>query len=293
MLERDTRLEPSRAWTELQRPSPHRIKIIKRGGPRDVLFWRELWEYRDLLYLLIWRDIKVRGKQTLLGVAWIILQPVLTTLLFTLIFGVLVRVPSNGVPYTLFALAGLAPWNFFSSAISRGSASLVSSAHLISKVYFPRLLIPLASVLSGLIDLLIVLALLIVLLQYSGFALTPSLLAFPVFLLLVTVAALGATLWLSASNARYRDVGYAVPFLLQFGLFATPVVYPSSLIPQQWRLLYVLNPMVGIVEGFRWMFFGGDLPVQALAVSFLSAAVILISGLYVFRRMERTLADVV
>lgn len=259
-----------------------------------MLFWRELWDYRDLLYFFVWRDIKVRGKQTLLGMGWIVLQPILTTLLFTLIFGVLVRVPSNGVPYTLFALSGLAPWNFFSGALSRGSASLVSSAHLISKVYFPRLTIPLASVLSGGVDLLIVLVMVLALVEYAGIPLTAMILALPVFLLLATLSALGATLWLSAWYARYRDVGYMVPFLLQFGFFATPVVYPSSLIPAPWRLLYALNPMVGVVEGFRWALFGvGEMLAPTLAASFVSASLILISGLYVFRRMERTLADVV
>ena len=268
------RIRPSRGWVALN--------------------LRELWEYRELLYFLVWRDVKVRYKQTALGIAWVVIQPVATTLIFTIIFGNLAHMPSDNLPYAVFAMAGLVPWNFFAGAFARGGASLVGSSNLISKVYFPRLIIPLASVLAGLVDFAIVLVLLIALLIFFGITPTLAIVSLPLFLLLAIATALGVSLWLSALNVQYRDVSYLVPFIAQFWLYATPVVYPTSLIPEQWRLVYGLNPMAGVVEGFRWALLGkGEPPGPMLIVSVLIVSMLLVSGAYVFRRMEKTFADIV
>jgi lipopolysaccharide transport system permease protein len=268
------RIRPSRGWVALN--------------------LRELWAYRELLYFLVWRDVKVRYKQTALGIAWVVIQPVATTLIFTIIFGNLAHMPSDNLPYAVFAMAGLVPWNFFAGAFTRGGASLVGSANLISKVYFPRLIIPLASVLAGLVDFAIVLVLLIALLIFFGITPTLAIFTLPLFLLLAIATALGVGLWLSALNVHYRDVSYLVPFIAQFWMYATPVVYPTSLIPEQWRLIYGLNPMAGVVEGFRWALLGkGEPPGPLLIVSVLIVVMLLVSGAYVFRRMEKTFADIV
>lgn len=268
------RIQPTRGWAALN--------------------LRELWAYRELLYFLVWRDVKVRYKQTALGVAWVVLQPLATTLIFTIVFGNLAKMPSGDLPYAVFALAGLVPWNYFAGAFARGSTSLVASAHIVSKVYFPRLVIPIASVLAGLVDLGIVLLLLFALMLVYGIAPTPAILLLPLFLLLATATALGVSLWLSALNVQYRDVNYLTPFIAQFWLYATPVVYPSSLIPERWRALYGLNPMAGVVEGFRWALFGtGEAPGPMLLVSVLMVLALLVSGAFVFRRMEKSFADIV
>lgn len=268
------RIRPSRGWAALQ--------------------LRDVWEYRELLYFLVWRDVKVRYKQTALGIAWVALQPLATTIVFTLIFGNLAQLPSDNLPYAVFALAGLLPWNYFAGAIGRGGASLVGSAHLISKVYFPRLIIPIASVLGGLVDVVIVFGLLAVLMAVYGYFPSLSWLLLPLFLLMAIATALGVSLWLSALNVRYRDIGYLIPFLVQLWFFATPVVYPQSMIPAPWNVVYALNPMAGVVEGFRWALFGkGSAPGPVLLVSLAMVALLLASGLYVFKRMERTFADVV
>lgn len=268
------RIEPSHGWVSL------------RLG--------ELWEYRELLYFLVWRDVKVRYKQTALGIAWVVLQPLLSTFLFTIVFGKLAKIPSDNLPYAVFALAGLVPWNYFSGALSRGGVSLVGSANLISKVYFPRLIIPLANVLSGLVDFAVVMVVLLVMIPFFGITLTGAIITLPLFLLLAIATALGVSLWLSALHVQYRDVGHLVPFLAQFWLFATPVVYPSSLIPAQWRILYGLNPMVGVVDGFRWALFQtAPPPGSMLLVSVAMVGILLVSGAYFFKRMEKTFADVV
>ncbi len=268
------RIQPSHGWVSLR--------------------LHDLWEYRELLYFLIWRDVKVRYKQTVLGVAWVIIQPLATTLIFTVIFGNLAKIPSDNLPYALFALGGLAPWNYFSSAFARGSTSLVGSAHLISKVYFPRLIIPIASVLGGLVDFAIVLGLVFALMFFYGIVPSFAILALPLYILMAIVTALGVSLWLSALNVQYRDVSYLVPFVVQFWLYATPIVYPSSLVPSQWRLFYSLNPMVSVVEGFRWTLFGsGEPPGAMLAVSMSVVLMLMISGAFFFKRMEKTFADVV
>ena len=254
---------------------------------------RDLWEYRELLYFLTWRDLKVRYKQTVLGVAWAIIQPLFTMVVFSLFFGRLARVPSDGVPYPLFSFTALLPWGLFANALGQTSNSLVSSANLLTKVYFPRLVIPLSTVLSGVADFTVSFGVLLVLLGLYGIAPGPAVAVLPLFLLMALVTSLGVGLWLSALNVQYRDVRYTVPFLTQFWLFATPVAYPSSLLSEPWRTLYGLNPMVGVVEGFRWALLGTQPPGSMLAVSSVVSVALLVSGAYCFRRMEKTFADVV
>ena len=254
----------------------------------------QLWEYRELLYFLIWRDVKVRYKQTALGASWAIIQPFFTMVVFAVFFGRLAKMPSDGVPYPLFAYAALVPWTFFANALAQASNSLVNSGNLIKKVYFPRLIVPIASVLTGLVDFALAFAVLIPLLLWYGFPLSLEVLWLPVFALQAIVTALAVSLWLSALNVEYRDVRYVVPFLTQFWLFATPVAYPSSLLPEPWRTVYGLNPMVGVVEGFRWALLDtGVAPGPMLAVSSLVSLALLVGGAYYFRRLERTFADVV
>lgn len=254
----------------------------------------ELWEYRELLYFLAWREIKVRYKQTALGVAWAVLQPLLAMLIFSLFFGRLARIPSDGLPYPLFAFVGLVPWTFFANALTQASNSLVTSSHLISKVYFPRLALPISSVLAALLDLLIGIAVLVLFMAYYGVSPSSKIAWLPLFALLGAVTALGMGLWLSALNVEYRDFKYTVPFLTQLWLFATPIAYPSSLVPEGWRTLYALNPMVGVVEGFRWALLGAPSDLSLMvAVSGTTAAIFLLFGAYYFRRMERCFADVI
>ncbi|MCH6546023.1 MAG: ABC transporter permease [Deltaproteobacteria bacterium] len=254
----------------------------------------ELWEYRELLYFLTWRDIKVRYKQTVLGAAWAVIQPLGMMLVFTIFFGRLVGVPSDGLPYPIFAYTALLPWQLFSRALTDASTSLVVNERLITKVYFPRLLIPVSAVLASLVDFAIAFVLLLGMMVFYGIVPTGSVLMLPLFVLLALMTALGIGFWLSALNAQYRDVRYTLPFLTQFWLFATPVVYPSSLVPEQWRLLYGLNPMTGVVEGFRWALLGRTgAPDAMLAVSAIAVLATFIGGLYYFSRVEETLADVV
>jgi len=254
----------------------------------------ELWEYRELLYFLTWRDIKVRYKQTVLGAAWAVIQPLGMMLVFTIFFGRLVGVPSDGLPYSIFVYTALLPWQLFSRALTDSSTSLVANERLITKVYFPRLLIPLSAVLASLLDFAISFVLLVGMMVFYGIVPTPAVALLPLFILLALMTALGIGFWLSALNAQYRDVRYTLPFLTQFWLFATPVVYPASLVPEQWRLLYGLNPMTGVVEGFRWALLGKTgAPDVMLAVSAITVLAIFISGLYYFRRAEDTFADVV
>jgi lipopolysaccharide transport system permease protein len=255
---------------------------------------RALWEYRELLYFLAWRDIKVRYKQTVLGAAWAIIQPVTTMLIFTIIFGRLAKIPSDNIPYPIFSFCALLPWNYFASAFSRSSGSLVNNAHLISKVYFPRLVIPISSLLSGLLDFAIAFLFLIGMMFYYHIVPTISILWLPVFMLMAIATALGVGLWLGALDVLYRDIGYLVPFLSQIWMYATPVVYPSSLIPEKWRLIYGLNPMAGVVEGFRWALIGrGTKPGPMFLVSAFVTIILLVSGAFYFRRMEKTFADVI
>jgi len=255
---------------------------------------KEIWEYRELLYFLTWRDIKVRYKQTVLGAAWAIIQPFFTMLVFSLFFGRLAGVPSDGIPYPIFSYAALVPWTFFAYGLSQSSNSLVGSANLIQKVYFPRLVIPISSVLSGLLDFVLAFLVLLLMMWFYGMTPTVSALWIPALLLLALVASLGVGLWLSALNVAYRDIRYALPFLVQFWMFASPIAYPSSLLPEPWRTLYGLNPMVGVVEGFRWALLGTQTaPGPIIIASTLASVAILIGGAYYFRRMEKTFADLV
>lgn len=255
---------------------------------------RELWAYRELLYFLVWRDVKVRYKQTALGAAWAIIQPLATMVVFSLFFGRLAGVPSDGVPYPVFAYAALVPWTFFANGLTLSTQSLVQGQNLLRKVYFPRLAIPTAAVLSGLVDFALAFTVLLGMMAYSGIAPGPRAAWIAPLLLLALTTSLGVGLWLSALNVKYRDVGYVVPFLVQLWLFATPIAYPSSLLGEPWRTVYGINPMVGVVEGFRWALLGTDTaPGGAVAVSAVAAAAILAGGAFHFRRMERSFADVV
>lgn len=254
--------------------------------------WRELWSYRELLFFMVWRDVKVRYRHTVLGLLWALLQPLLTMIVFTIIFGRFAAMPSDGQPYALFALAALAPWTYFSTAVTAGANALVGSEHLISKVYFPRLLIPAAAVVTPLIDLLVTLVLLAAALVWFGVVPGPQLALLPLVVVLGVVTALAASLWLSALNVLYRDVRFVLPFLLQFWMFAAPVVYPASKIPEAWRPVYGLNPMATVVEGFRATVLGTALSWPMAAASVLAALAALAGGVVYFRRMEGRFADV-
>ena len=268
--------------------------VIKPSRGWVPLRLRDLWEYRELLYFLTWRDIKVRYKQTVLGATWAIIQPVFTMVVFSLFFGRLAKIPSDGIPYPIFAYAALVPWTFFANGLSQSSNSLVGSAELITKVYFPRLIIPVSSILSGLIDFAIAFAVFILMALYYGIYPTTSILLLPFFLLLGLTTALGVGLWLSALNVRFRDVRYIIPFLTQFWLFATPIAYPSSLLSEPWKTIYGINPMVGVVEGFRWVLLGTETaPGAMIYVSSLVALCLLVSGVFYFKRVEKYFTDVI
>jgi lipopolysaccharide transport system permease protein len=255
---------------------------------------RELWAYRELLYFLAWRDIMIRYKQTVLGIAWAIIQPLLAMLIFSLFFGRLARMPSDGIPYPVFTLVALVPWTFFANGLTQSSNSLVVSANMIKKVYFPRLMLPFAAVVSGLVDFSLAFAVLLGMMFLYGIVPTSAILWLPVFLLLAFVTCLGVGLWFSAMNVLFRDVRHAVPFLVQVWMFATPIVYPSSLLAEPWRTVFGINPMVGVVEGFRWALLGAQTDVGSTIIVSASVAVgALISGAFFFRRMERTFADTV
>ncbi len=278
----------------LSLPAPLEVTRIRPSRGWRALNLVELWRYRELLFFLTLRDIKLRYKQTALGVAWAVLQPLLTMGVFTIFFGNLGQIPSDGKPYAVFVLGALVPWQLFAYALTQSSNSLVAEQRLITKVYFPRLIVPIASVLAGLVDFLIALALL--LLMMAGYRVAPSwgVLAAPVFALFAVLTALAVGLWLSALNVQYRDVRYTIPFLTQFWLFATPVAYPASLVPESYRPLYGLNPMAGVVEGFRWALLGTEAPNWGMmAVSAGVVLALLAGGLFYFRRMEKTFADVV
>lgn len=268
------RIEPSSGWVSLK--------------------LAELWEYRELLYFLTWRDVKVRYKQTALGVAWAIIQPLFTMLVFSVFFGKLAKVPSDGIPYPIFCYTALVPWTLFANGLTQSSNSLVGSSNLITKVYFPRLIIPMSTVLSAAIDFLFAFGVLIVMMLYYGVVPSRNILALPLFISLAVIASLGVGMWLSALNVQFRDVRYVVPFITQFWMLATPIAYSSSLLGEPWRTIYGLNPMAGVVEGFRWSLLGlNTSPRPILIFSFLASLAILISGAFYFRRMERSFADIV
>jgi lipopolysaccharide transport system permease protein len=268
------RIAPSKGWVALQ--------------------LKELWAYRELLYFLVWRDVKVRYKQTALGAAWAIIQPVFTMIVFSLFFGRLGKIPSDGIPYPIFCFAALVPWTFFSQGLSQASNSLVGSGNLIKKVYFPRLSVPISAVISGLIDFALAFIVLLGMMLYYGILPTVNVIWLPLLILLTLITSLGVSLWLSALNVQFRDVRHALPFLTQLWLFATPIAYPSSLLSEPWRTLYSINPMAGVVEGFRWALLGTETaPGPMMIVSTLTALALLVSGTFYFRRLEKTFADVV
>lgn len=270
------------------------VKHIRPSRGWQHLNLKELWHHRELLYFLSWRDIKVRYKQTALGAAWAIIQPFMTMLVFSLFFGKLGKMPSDGLPYPLFVYAALVPWTFFANGLAQSSNSLVQNAAMLKKVYFPRLIIPISNVISGTVDFLFAFMVLMAMMLYYGIAPTANVVWLPFLLLLEIGTALGIGLWLSAMNVQFRDIRYVLPFLTQFWLFATPIAYPSSLLGEPWRTVYALNPMVGVVEGFRWALLGTHTaPGPIIAVSALVALIILVTGAFYFRRMEKTFADIV
>jgi len=268
------RIRPSRGWVALR--------------------VAELWEYRELFYFLMWRDIKVRYKQTFLGALWAVLQPFFTMVVFSLFFGRLAKMPSDGVPYPIFAYTALVPWMFFANGVSQAPSRLVGSANLINKVYFPRVAIPVATILAGLVDFVLAFIVLLGMMFFYGIVPSVEIAWLPLLLALALITALGVALWLSAINVQYRDVIHAMPFIVQVWLFATPIAYPSSLLPEPWRTVYGLNPMAGVVEGFRWALLGsGQAPGGMMWVSASIAVALLVSGAFYFRRMERRFADVI
>ena len=270
------------------------VLVIKPTYGWVSLGLHSVWEHRELLYFLIWRDIKVRYKQTVLGIAWAVLQPFLLMVVFSVFFGRLAKVPSDGFPYPLFTFCGLLPWQLFAHALTESSNSLVANERLITKVYFPRLVIPLSAVLTGLVDFIFAFLVLLGMMIHYGVMATSALWTLPLFILMAVATALGVGLWLSALNVQYRDVRYTIPLITQCWLFLSPVAYPSSIVPEPWRLLYGVNPMAGVVEGFRWALLGkAQSPRPLLLVSVAVVTLLLMSGLYYFRRMEKTFADVI
>ena len=269
------------------------LAVIEPSKPWEAVDFGALWASRELLFFLTWRDLKVRYRQTSLGVSWVVIQPLLTTLVFTVFLGNLVRVPSDGIPYVLFAYSGLLPWTFFANAVANSGNSLVSNAHLITKVYFPRLIIPAAAIAGRLVDFAVAFVILAGLMIYYRVPVTASILMLPVLVALITLLAMGLSMWVSALNVKYRDVGIALPVLLQLWMFVSPVTYPTSLVPESWRWVYSLNPMVGIIEGFRGALFGRGVNLSALAGSAAVAVVLFAYSAFAFRRMEKTFVDVV
>jgi len=271
-------------------------ELIIEPGRVEKNYWRDLWHYRELFYFLAWRDILVRYKQTVVGIAWAVLQPFLTTVVFTIVFSRIAKLPHPvGVPYSLLVMAAQLPWQFFSSSLSGSSNSLIGNANLISKVYFPRLIVPAGSVITSFVDLLITLGLMAVMMLWYQFAPDWRVLTLPLFVALAFGAALGAGLWLCALNVKYRDFRYIIPFIVQFGLYLSPVGFSSSIVPEKWRLLYSLNPMVGVIDGFRWALLRGESPLwwPSILMSMILTSFLCLTGISYFRKMERTFADVI
>ncbi len=271
------------------------ITILRPARGWSMINFRDLWLYRELIFFMTWRDLKVRYKQTLLGVGWAIIKPFMTMVVFSIFFGTLAKVPSDNVPYPIFSFAGLLPWELFSTALAIASRSMVQNSHMITKIYFPRIILPLSSILAGVVDFLIAFVILIGMMVFYKFTPTPAVWTLPLFLLLTLITALGVGLWLAALNVLYRDINYITPFLTQFWLFITPIAYPASMLPEKWQLIYALNPMTGVVEGFRWAMLGTaqGAPGINLLISSVISLILLISGLLFFRRTERLFADMV
>jgi lipopolysaccharide transport system permease protein len=271
------------------------MNLILEPGRAERHYWRDLWRYRELFYFLAWRDLLVRYKQTVVGVAWALLRPFLTMVVFTVIFGKIAGLPSGGVPYPILVFAGMLPWQFFSNALSESSGSLVSNANLISKVYFPRLIVPAGAVIVGFVDFLISFVIMAALMVWYGFLPGMQILTLPLWILLAFLAAIGPGLFITALNVKYRDFRYVIPFVVQFGLYVSPVGFRSDVVPEQWRLLYSLNPMVGVIDGFRWAICGGEFAIYwpGFAASLAITVFFLWFGIRYFRKTERTFADVI
>ena len=279
---------------EARNEGPAQVRVIRPQRKAFSLNLREIWSHQELFFFLVWRDIKVRYKQTVIGAAWAILQPLFTMIVFSIIFGSLAKIPSDGVPYPIFSYCGLLPWGLFAKGIAQASNSVVANQHLISKVYFPRLLIPVAAVMTGIVDFAIAFVVLIGMMFYFGMPLTWQIVWLPLFLVVALMTALGVGLWLAALNVRYRDIKYVLAFITSIWLYATPVIYPSSLLSGRFAFLLELNPMSGVVEGFRWALLGtGVAPGRMFLISTLGSILLLVTGIFYFARLERTFADVI
>lgn len=271
------------------------MELVIEAGRVEGQYWKDLWKYRELFYFLAWRDILVRYKQTALGVAWALIRPFLTMIVFTIVFGKLAKLPSGGVPYPILVFSAMLPWQFFSNSLSECSNSLIGNANLIAKVYFPRLIVPASAVIVSFVDFMISGIILLGLMAWYDFVPTWRIVTLPLFILIAFGASIGVGLWMAALNVEYRDFRYIVPFIVQFGLYVSPVGFSSSIVPQQWRLLYSLNPMVGVIDGFRWAILGNESAIYwpGFALSMGLVGLLLVTGIWYFRRMERTFADVI
>jgi lipopolysaccharide transport system permease protein len=269
--------------------------LVIEAGRAERQYWKDIWRYRELFYFLAWRDILVRYKQTAIGIAWALIRPFLTMVVFTVVFGNIAKLPSGGAPYPILVFAAMLPWQFFANALSESSNSLISNSNLISKVYFPRMIVPTSAVIVSFVDFMISGIILLGLMAWYSFVPDWRILTLPLFILIAFAAAMGAGLWLAALNVEYRDFRYIVPFIVQFGLYISPVGFSSSVVPEQWRLIYSLNPMVGVIDGFRWAILGGSSSIYlpGFALSLGLVVLMLISGIWYFRRTERTFADVI
>jgi len=275
--------------------NPSQIQLVIEAGRTERQYWQDLWRYRELFYFLAWRDILVRYKQTAIGIAWALIRPFATMVIFTVVFGTLAKLPAEGAPYPILVFSAMLPWQFFANALSECSNSLISNANLISKVYFPRLIVPTSAVIVSFVDFLVSGMILLGLMAWFNFVPSWRILTLPLFILIAFAAAIGGGLWLSALNVKYRDFRYIVPFIVQFGLYVSPVGFSSSIVPEQWRLVYSLNPMVGVIDGFRWAILGGTTRLNwtGFSISMLLVALLFASGIWYFRKMERSFADVI
>jgi lipopolysaccharide transport system permease protein len=270
-------------------------KLIIEAGKTEGRYWKDIWQYRELFYFLSWRDILVRYKQTVIGIAWSVIRPLLTMIVLTIVFGKMAKLPSDGVPYPLLVFSAMLPWQFFSNAFSTASGSIVNNANLISKIYFPRLIIPISAVVTSFIDFLISAIILAVFMVWYQFVPEWRILSLPIFVLMAFAAAMGVSLWITALNVKYRDFFHVIPFIVQFGLYISPVGFSSSIVPDKWRLLYSINPMVGVIDGFRWALLGGNCAIYwpGFLLSILIVGIVLLTGIIHFRKTEKTFADII
>jgi lipopolysaccharide transport system permease protein len=286
-------MSQSRVRDAKQTSSPS-LTTIKPASKWPTINFRELWAYRELLFILAWRDVSVRYKQSAVGIGWAILQPLMMMIIFTIVFGKFAKLPSEGMPYTIYVFCALLPWNYFARSLADSSNSLVGSSHLVTKVYFPRLILPLSKVFAGLIDFAIGFVILLGMMVWYGVAPTIGILFLPLFMLVAMLVSLGVGLWLTAINVKYRDMVFVVPFLVQFWMYASPVAYSATIVPEKYQWIYGLNPMVGVIEGFRWAMLGKESPnIEMMLVSLVGILILLVGGLFYFKHMERTFADVI